>query len=95
MSASNIKFTPRKSEERGGANHDWLKTFHTFSFANYQDEAFEQYGPLRVINEGKLSLGRLSLLVERGASKLIRTVCADDRPGDPDSRIRDARSPRV
>jgi hypothetical protein len=64
MSASNIKFTPRKSEERGGANHGWLKTFHTFSFANYQEEAFEQYGPLRVINEGKLSLGRLCFLVE-------------------------------
>jgi hypothetical protein len=95
MSASNIKFTPRKSEERGGANHGWLKTFHTFSFANYQDEAFEQYGPLRVINEGELSLRRLSLLVEREASKLTRAVCADDRPGDPDSRIRDARSPRV
>lgn len=51
--SSDLKFTPRKSEERGGANHGWLKTFHTFSFANYQDDGFDQYGPLRVINEGE------------------------------------------
>ena len=47
----------RKSEERGGANHGWLNTKHTFSFANYYDSKFGGYGPLRVINEDHVTPG--------------------------------------
>jgi len=47
------KFQYRPSEKRGGANHGWLKTFHTFSFAEYYDPTYEHFGALRVINEGK------------------------------------------
>ena len=46
-----MKYQILKSEERGGANHGWLNTKHSYSFANYFDPARIHFGALRVMND--------------------------------------------
>lgn len=52
-----MKTTIHRAETRGHANHGWLNTYHTFSFANYRDDERIHFGALRVLNDDTVAAG--------------------------------------
>ncbi|KAG5934670.1 hypothetical protein E4U53_000634 [Claviceps sorghi] len=48
------KITPHRSSARGRSDHGWLKSYHSFSFADWYDAKFTRFGSLRVLNEDRV-----------------------------------------
>ena len=53
-----MKTTMYTADSRGHANHDWLESYHTFSFANYHDPNRMNFGAMRVLNDDTVAAGR-------------------------------------
>ena len=58
MPIATSPFTVQKSKDRFYADHGWLKTYHSFSFAEYFDPANTNWGALRVFNDDRVAAGR-------------------------------------
>lgn len=73
-----MKTVLHKSDTRGHANHGWLDTHHTFSFANYYNEERMHFGALRVLNDdfvdGGMALANIPTTIWRLYQFLCRVI---------------------
>ena len=70
-----MKATLHKADTRGSAEHGWLSSQHTFSFANYHDPQRMGFGMLRVINDDVVQAGMALVLTRIAIWKSLVFPC--------------------
>jgi redox-sensitive bicupin YhaK (pirin superfamily) len=64
----------RRNRDRGYADHGWMRTFYTFSFADYYDPEHVDFGPLKVMNEERVKPGKGHAAQERHDVEILTYV---------------------